>query len=119
MDINNIARSSGQTFNQQGEHYQPGVAFTKEKWLSVIIDYCLEIESAGQCTTQRLRELANIGYASAKKAIKYYNNSVISNGEKRGHNQSVVGTLRMGYSFAHDAYIYKLYRKNPRRPIDS
>lgn len=102
--------------NQEGGLYQQGIPFDKAKWMSIIIKYRAIVESEGSCSERRLMKEAQISKGTASKAIHLAHQG-LQEPAPRGHGRRGVGVL-IGTEPFHDAFIYRLYRENPMRPID-
>ena len=117
-DINNIVQR-----NSNGGFCTHGEAFSKAKWMEIIeiyVDTITDSEDDSPCSTSKLSRLARVSWKSAEKAILYYEAGVILDTGKRGHHRSGIGSLmKSRFDVQHHAYIYKLYRRNPARPISS
>ena len=71
----------------------------------------------GRCTVRMLAAGAKISFASANKAIIYYDiGMVIPPISKRGHCKRGVGSLS-GMQMQHHMFIYRLYLDNPALPL--
>ena len=116
-DINNIVQRN----NNGGFYTQHREAFSKAKWMEIIevyVDTITDSEDDSPCSTSKLSRLAGVSWKSAEKAILYYEAGVILDTGKRGHHRSGIGSLmKSRFDAQHCAYIYKLYRRNPARPI--
>ena len=67
-----MVKTCAVSINTQGGYYDRGWAFAKSKWVSIIDFYLREIEDFGKCPIWRLRELAQIGEKTARKAVAFY-----------------------------------------------
>ena len=109
--------------NNNGGFYTHREAFLKAKWMEIIeiyVDTITDSEDGSPCSTSELSSLAPVSWNSAEKAILYYEAGVILDTGKRGHHRSGIGSLmKSRFDVQHHAYIYKLYRMNPARPISS
>ena len=109
--------------NNNGGFYTNGEPFSKAKWMEIIKIYVhtiIDSEDDSPCSTSKLSRLSRVSWNSAEKAILYYEAGVILDTGKRGHHRSGIGPLmKLRFDVQHHAYIYKLYRMNPARPISS
>ena len=104
--------------NENGGFYSPGLSFSEAKWQSIINTYHQTIDKESVCTVYRLSEICKISTFSAKKAIQYSRTGKIPCNKIRGHGKHGIGALK-GLKMKHHHYLYKLYRKQPSRPIES
>lgn len=121
MDIQEFATANGLSQNENGGFYISGVEFGKVKWVEIIAIYFDAINEAENsecsCSIRELARQAKISNHSAAKAIAYYEAGYIPRIQK-GHARKGVGTMK-AFRTEHDAYIYRLYQRKPKRPIES
>lgn len=92
-----------------------GKSFTEAQWVAIVKAYANELDSKGSCTVRRLADLCKISFASAKKAIDFYDEGIIRLAPK-GHGRRGIGTLKELTAKQH-YYIYNLFSRKPSRPL--
>ena len=103
--------------NEYGGVYENGSAFSKAKWVFIIIMYERIVREDGSCTVRRLARSCGISRQSSHKAIDYYKIGIIVPPiRQQGHGRTGVGSL-YGLKMVHHAYIYELYVKNAVLPL--
>ena len=103
--------------NCNGGVYEDGRAFTKTKWIEIIMVYEKIMRTKGRCTVRMLARGARISKYSASKAMIYYDIGVIVPPlMPQGHLRRGVGSLT-GMDMRHHVFIYQLYLYNPAMPI--
>lgn len=103
--------------NDNGGYYEEGKSFSIDKWCSIIEVYKKELHEKGRCTQRKLADLCKISKFSAQKAIEFALDDSITI-KKRGHGRSGPGSLK-GFDEEHHRFLYRLYRENRRRPIET
>jgi hypothetical protein len=102
--------------NHNGGFFVNGKAFDEAKYLEIISVYKDQERMNGSCSIRQLAKAANISRTTAKKAVAFLEDGVITM-KPSGRPQAGIGSNH-GLSDEEHMLIYELYLDNPSRPLE-
>jgi predicted transcriptional regulator len=102
--------------NQNGGFYLKGEAYDETKYLEIISVYKEQERIHGSCSIRKLAKEANISTSTAKKALTFLEDGIITM-KPKGRPKSGFGPNH-GLTDKEHMFIYELYLDNPSRPVE-
>jgi hypothetical protein len=102
--------------NHNGGFFFNGKAFDEAKYLEIISVYKDQVRINGSCSIRQLAKEANISRNTAKKAVAFLEDGVITM-KPSGRPKAGIGSNH-GLTDEDHMFIYELYLDNPSRPLE-